>query len=136
MPKFSRTSKGILYSCVSDLQTIMNDVIKITDIKIISGLRNEEEQNYLYRMEFSKKMFPNSRHNAILPALSEAVDIAPYPVDWKDEEKFYYVAGIVMGVAGMLGINLRWGGDWDMDTELKDNSFNDLAHYERVKTGG
>lgn len=133
MAKFSRKSKGILYSCHGDLQTIMNDVILITDIKIISGLRNEKEQNYLFQRDLSKKMYPNSRHNAILPSLSEAVDIAPYPVDWKDEEKFYYVAGIVMGVAGMLGIELRWGGDWDQDDDLHDQTFMDLGHFELAR---
>ena len=65
--------------------------------------------------------------------LSEAVDIAPYPINWKDTEKFYYVAGIVMGVAGMLGIELRWGGDWDRDDDLHDQTFMDLGHFELVR---
>ena len=30
----------------------------------------------------------------------------------------------------MKGIPLRWGGDWDVDTELKDNDFDDLPHFE------
>ena len=94
--------------------------------------REEDEQNYLYRMGFSKKMFPNSRHNAIPPNLSEAVDICPHPVDWQDDEKFYYVAGIVMGTAHKHGIKLRWGGDWDMDDDLHDQTFMDLGHFEVV----
>lgn len=131
MPNFSRKSKEILFTCVEDLQVIMNDVIKITDIKILSGKRGEEEQNDLFRRGLSQKEFPNSRHNSeVNDALSEAVDIAPYPVNWKDTEKFYYVAGIVMGVAGMLGIGLRWGGDWDMDYDLHDQTFMDLGHFE------
>ncbi len=134
MPKFSRRSKEILFTCHDDLQTIMNDVVLITDIKIISGKREEDEQNWLFENGFSKKMFPNSKHNSeVNDALSEAVDIAPYPVDWKDEEKFYYIAGHVKGVAGMLGIRLRWGGDWDMDDDLHDQSFMDLGHFEIVR---
>ncbi len=134
MPKFSRKSQEILFTCHEDLQVIMNDVVGITDIKIISGKRGEEEQNWLFRNGFSKKMFPNSKHNSeVNDALSEAVDIAPYPVNWLDEEKFYYVAGHVMGVAGMLGIKLRWGGDWDMDDDLHDQSFMDLGHFEIVR---
>lgn len=133
MPKFSRKSKEILLTCVEDLQVIMHDVIKITDIRIISGLRGEEEQNDLFRRGLSTKMFPNSKHNSeVEDALSEAVDIAPCPVDWQDEERFYYVAGVVMGVAGMLGIRLRWGGDWDMDDDLHDQTFMDLGHFERI----
>jgi hypothetical protein len=29
-----------------------------------------------------------------------------------------------------MGIKIRWGGDWDMDTETKDNNFDDLVHFE------
>jgi len=134
MPKFSRRSKEILLTCDEDLQVVMNDVIRITDIKIISGLRGEVEQNYLFRTGLSKKMFPNSKHNSeVEDALSEAVDIAPYPINWHDDERFYYTAGIVMGVAGMLGIELRWGGDWDMDDDLHDQTFMDLGHFELVR---
>ena len=34
--------------------------------------------------------------------------------------------------AAYLGItNIHWGGDWDRDTEVNDQTFNDLAHFER-----
>ena len=42
------------------------------------------------------------------------------------------MAGFVMGIANTVGIKLRWGGDWDKDTELKDNKFNDLGHFEII----
>jgi hypothetical protein len=29
-----------------------------------------------------------------------------------------------------MGINLRWGGDWDQDWEVKDNKFDDFPHFE------
>ena len=29
-----------------------------------------------------------------------------------------------------MGIDLIWGGDWDGDTDLKDNAFDDLVHFE------
>lgn len=134
MPKFSRKSSEILLTCDTDLVVVMRDVIEITDITILSGLRGEAEQDDLFRRGLSKKMFPNSKHNSeINGALSEAVDIAPYPINWEDLEKFYYVAGIVMGVAGMLGIKLRWGGDWDMDDDLHDQTFMDLGHFELAR---
>jgi len=43
-----------------------------------------------------------------------------------------------MGVARMLKDigeiehEVRWGGDWDRDTELKDNRFMDLVHIELI----
>ncbi len=61
-----------------------------------------------------------------------AVDIAPYPIDWKDHKRFYYLAGIVKGVASQMGIKVRWGGDWDSDNDLNDQSFMDLGHFEIV----
>ena len=27
-------------------------------------------------------------------------------------------------------ITLRWGGDWDMDFQVKDNGFDDFPHFE------
>ena len=41
-----------------------------------------------------------------------------------------YFAGMVMGIAKAKGIGLRWGGDWDQDTEVKDNGFDDMPHLE------
>ena len=29
-----------------------------------------------------------------------------------------------------MGIDLIWGGDWDGDTDLNDNNFDDLVHFE------
>jgi len=29
-----------------------------------------------------------------------------------------------------MGLKIRWGGDWDMDTQTKDNKFDDLVHFE------
>lgn len=35
---------------------------------------------------------------------SRAVDIAPYPVDWADKERFVLLAGFVLGVARANGL--------------------------------
>jgi hypothetical protein len=32
-----------------------------------------------------------------------------------------------------MGIELRWGGDWDQDFEVKDNRFDDFPHFELKK---
>lgn len=59
-----------------------------------------------------------------------AVDVVPYPVDWQDRDRFHYFAGFVLGMATARGVKLRWGGDWDSDTEVDDNVFDDLPHFE------
>ena len=63
-----------------------------------------------------------------MPSL--AVDVTPYPVDWKDRERQTLFAGFVMGIARSMGINLRWGGDWDPDWQVQDNKFDDFPLIE------
>ncbi len=49
---------------------------------------------------------------------------------WQDETRFAYVAGIIKGVAHVHGVDLRWGGDWNSDSSLRDHSFIDMPHFE------
>jgi len=112
-----------------DLQRIFFEVIKHYDNSIITGYRDEEAQNEAFHTGRSKVQFPDSKHNSIP---SNAVDAAPYPIDWKDKDRFYHFAGFVLGVAKILGIEIRWGGDWDGDTDLHDQTFYDLVHFELI----
>lgn len=127
MPKFSTKSKQILASVHPDLRRLFETVVERFDCTIVSGHRNEAEQNEKFRQGLSKVQYPDSKHNAYP---SNAVDVAPYPIDWEDRERFAYFAGYVMGVAQSLGITIRWGGDFDMDTEVKDSTFYDGGHFE------
>lgn len=127
MPAFSDKSQTKLSSCHDKLQCVFNEVIKHFDCKVVTGYRGEEAQNRMFEMDRSQLTYPDSKHNQ-QPSL--AVDVAPYPIDWNDIGRFRYFAGYVMGIASQLGVSLRWGGDWDKDTEVKDNNFNDLLHFE------
>ena len=40
---------------------------------------------------------------------------------------------ITSNPAKSMGIDIRWGGDWDRDTEVRDNKFDDLVHFEIVE---
>lgn len=127
MPRFGKRSKERLSTCHKDLQLVFNEVIKYVDCSILEGHRGEDRQNSLYEEGKTKVRYPNGRHNA---SPSRAVDVTPYPVDWKDRERQTLFAGFVLGVANQMGINLRWGGDWDQDFEVKDNRFDDFPHFE------
>lgn len=127
MPSFSPRSFSKLRECDQQLKDVFLEVIKHFDCTVLTGHRGEEEQNEKFRQGLSKLEYPNSRHNS-LPSL--AIDVAPYPIDWHDRERFHYFAGYVMGIARSMDIELRWGGDWDSDTEVKDNNFDDLPHFE------
>ena len=129
MPKFRRRSKTNLLSCHPDLIRVFDVVIEHFDCSVLCGHRGETEQDepYLSIPPKTKVQYPNSKHNS---KPSMAVDVVPYPIDWSDKERFYYFAGFVKGIAKSMGIDLRWGGDWDSDTEVKDQTFMDLPHFE------
>ena len=127
MPRFGKRSKERLATCDKRLQDIFNEVIKKVDCSVLEGHRSEERQNKLLKEGKTKVGYPKGRHNAS-PSL--AVDVAPYPIDWDDRERFHLFAGYVLGVARGMGITLRWGGDWNMNFEVDDNKFDDFPHFE------
>ena len=129
MYEFSKHSREKLDSAHSDLQHLFNEVIKIIDCSVIFGHRTEKEQEIQYRLGHTSLHFPRSNHNQ-KPSL--AVDVVPYPIDWHDRERFVYFAGIVKGVAFQLNVKIRWGGDWDNDNKLHDQTWMDLPHYELI----
>jgi len=148
MPHFSETSKARLGTCHADLRAVFHEVIRIFDCKVIYGHRTPEEQFELFkrgrRLENDiwvienilevvtyKDGFDDKSNHNIIP--SDAGDIAPYPINWKDINRMYFFAGHVLMIAKYHGIILRWGGDWDMDTQIKDQNFNDLVHFERIE---
>ena len=127
MPYFGEKSKERLNTCDSNLQKVFNEVIKHVDCSVLEGHRSKDRQNKLYEEERTKVRYPDGRHNR---QPSSAVDVTPYPVDWKDRERQTLFAGFVIGVASQMGINLRWGGDWDQDFQVVDNRFDDFPHFE------
>jgi peptidoglycan L-alanyl-D-glutamate endopeptidase CwlK len=133
MNKYSKKSNELLNQCNQDIIIIFNEVIKYFDNSIICGYRGEQEQNSAYINKFSKLQYPKSKHNKI-PSM--AVDSVPYPINWQNTNRMRYYAGFVVGIANMLKEQnkithgIRWGGDWDKDTETNDQRFNDLPHFE------
>lgn len=129
MPHFSGRSLAHLAQCHPDIQQVLDEVIKHFDCKVTCGHRPKNEQDMLYHgvPKRTQVKWPNSRHNSV-PA--EAVDVVPYPVNYSDRERFTLFAGYVLGIAAMMGIDLVWGGDWDDDTEVDDNKFDDLPHFQ------
>ncbi len=123
MPYFSKRSLGRLETCNPSLQYLFKEIVKNFDCTIIEGKRSLAEQKELLEEGATKTL--NSRHLS-----GNAVDVAPYPVDFEDRDRFHYFGGFVLGTAKQLGIDVIWGGDWDNDTKTKDNSFDDLVHFE------
>lgn len=135
MPAFSKISIKHLNECHSDLQTLFETVIINFDCSVICGHRQKDEQDKAFAEGKSKLKFPQSKHNR---TPSFAVDVVPYPLDWNDANRMRFFGGYVMGVAqllfemGAMSHRVRWGGDWDGNTQLKDNNFNDFPHFELI----
>jgi peptidoglycan L-alanyl-D-glutamate endopeptidase CwlK len=127
--KFSERSLRNLEECHPDLQEIFLELINHFDCAVIEGFRGEYEQNKAFFEGKSKLKYPESKHNQ-RPSL--AIDVVPWPIDWKDRERFVYMAGMVKGIAFSNHINIRWGGDWDGDNDLFDQTFFDLPHFELI----
>lgn len=111
------------------LQLIIDEVLKIYDISIICGARDKEAQNKAFKEGRSKLIFPNSKHNS---NPSKAVDIAPYPIDWLNRDKFFFLIGIIYTIANRHFIKIRSGSNWAMDWQFGKQKFDDLVHIELV----
>ena len=121
MYKLSKTSKMHYDTLHPNLKAIIDEVLKIYDISVLCGYRNKEDQDRAFDEDRSKLKFPYSNHN-VLP--SNAVDIAPYPLDWSDIEEFCFMAGIIFSIAKKLNIKIRFGKDF--------KSLRDYPHIELV----
>lgn len=139
MPAFSQIGMARLGTCDERLQRVFKKVVQTVDCSILCGHRGKAEQDAAVAAGNSQTPWPTSKHNSYP---SKAVDVAPYPVKWgsegsaeqrrKDIARFYLFAGYVKAVADSMGINVRWGGDWDGDIDFNDQSFDDLPHFELV----
>ena len=123
MYKFGKRSRDRLRGVDVRLVNVLNQLIKIMDVTIIEGLRSAERQEELLAKGATKVKY--SKHME-----GKAVDLAPYPIDWAERERYHYMGGMIRGIAKQLNVPIRWGGDWDSDGEIKDNNFDDLVHVE------
>lgn len=129
MPQFSKRSSARLASCDPQIQMVCNASIIRFDFTILSGYRGEAEQNDAFERGTSKLEYPKSKHNK-LP--SKAVDAAPFPIDWNDIPRFIALADVMLEEAKRLGVNMRWGGDWNRNGDWRDEKFRDMPHFELV----
>ena len=140
MPSFGAASREQLDTVCPELVKVMEIVVQEFDISILEGRRSWDRQAELLRQNKTKVGPGESKHNApadVIEAgreqdwLSTAVDVAPYPIDWKDAKRFIYMAGMVIGIGRALGFDIRWGGNWDEDQIIiDDQNFDDLPHFE------
>ena len=106
------------------LRLLMTEAIKDSplDFTVIETVRTREKQIEYIKKGTSKTM--KSRHipQTNASGYAEAVDIAPYPIDWNDTKRFDKLAEHIKKKAKQLNIPITWGGDW--------KTLIDKPHYE------
>lgn len=122
------------------LEGVNDDLVKIVKLAIrrtpvdfgvawCGGFRTPEEQNQLFKDGYSQKdgYEKLSRHQ-----FGDAVDLQVYVggAVVQNEKMQYIVAGVMFACASELDIKIRFGGDWNMNGDVRDNKFNDLYHFE------
>ena len=102
-------------------------------VAYMGGMRTAEEQNQLFIEGYSQcdgyeKL---SKHQS-----GEAVDIIIFVGDKvvENKEMSCVVAGVIFSCASELNIKLRWGLDWNMNGDIRDNKFNDMYHFELINS--
>jgi peptidoglycan L-alanyl-D-glutamate endopeptidase CwlK len=112
-PKFSPTLRLLMIEAIKDSPL---------DFTITETVRTLERQKELYTAGKSRTL--KSRHipQTNISGYAEACDIAPYPVDYKDLNRFRKLSEHIKKKAVQLGIPITWGGDW--------KTLVDMPHYE------
>jgi hypothetical protein len=129
MPHFSNHSLTQLDTCDTRLIELAFEAIEHVDFRVMEGERGEARQNEMADAGASHLRWPHSSHNCPEPGQrSRAFDFAPWPLDWKDEERFIHVAGFMRGLAARMGIPILWLPDPDGVFRL--TGFRDLGHIQ------
>lgn len=135
MATFSKKSKEKLLTCDTRIQRVLEMAIQYADFTVLCGARTPKEQFELFKQGRVLKegvwvkvgstvtnldgVTKKSMHNY---TPSKAVDIAPYPIDWEDLERFKSLAVVIQRCADACGVELSWGGSW--------KTFKDFPHWE------
>lgn len=132
MFKLSAASEGMLKGVHPDLVKVVRRAIELTDLdfKVGEGVRTLARQKTLVASGKSKTL--NSRHIPGKDGLGKAVDlwvIKGGTVVWTQAD-YVHLSKFVLQAAKELGVSIRWGGDWDGDSNWKEEKFFDGPHYE------
>lgn len=105
------------------------------DFLVLEGVRTLARQKELYAQGRTKPgqivtWTLKSNHFKKEDGFGHAVDLCPYPVDWNTPAKFAAIAAAMFAAEKELGINIRWGADWDDDGVHRERGESDSPHFE------
>ena len=124
-PRWSERSAEKLRTVDDRIVRVLDAVVAQHDMTIITGHRSAEDQAAAY--EAGRSQIKSGGAHQLNP--SAAVDVAPYPIDWQDAERFELLADLIMDEAARQGALLRWGGAWS-GVRNPPGGFDDLGHFE------
>ena len=144
---FGKASLDRLATVDPKLQAVVHRALLLSpiDFMVLEGVRTPERQRELYgqgrstaqctaagiSVKYAKPSLQkvtwtlNSNHFT-----GRAVDLVPWPVDWKDLAKFDAIAKAMFAAAKELGVRIRWGADWDQDGNPREKGESDSPHFE------
>lgn len=135
--KLSTNSKNKLLTCNPRAQAAVHWLLHFVDVGVADGHRNEAKQNQHFTNGASQKQWPDSKHNKYP---SNAFDLYAYVAgiggimdrtkSARCNEYYARIAGLLESKCAVEGWYFRWGGNWDGDQSLDDQTFNDLMHFE------
>ena len=106
------------------LKTLLLEAIKTSpvDFTVLETVRTLATQ-----IEYKKKGASKTLRSRHIPSsnksgLCEAVDLAPYPIDWSDKKRFILLSDHIKKTAKRLNIPITWGGNF--------KTLVDMPHYE------
>lgn len=109
-------------------------------IRITEGLRSSARQNQLYAQGRTKPgkivtWTRNSKHMIQADGTGHAVDLVPLidgAIPWSDKARFRVIRDLMMAAAEDVGVNVRWGADWNRDGVPWQRGEYDGPHFELV----
>lgn len=96
------------------------------DLRVLCTYRSDADQQKAFDTHHSKARPGESAHN-FNPSL--AIDVAPFPIDWNDLERFDVMARCMKDAAAKAGVAITWGGDWP---HFKDYPHFELTHWREI----
>jgi peptidoglycan L-alanyl-D-glutamate endopeptidase CwlK len=137
---FSERSLNNLKGVHPKLVAVVHRALELStiDFTVLEGVRSQERQNELWAQGRTKPgqvvtwIQSTGTHGIQADGYGHAVDLAPYPIDWNDFERFDQLATVMFAAAKELGVTLRWGGNWDMDDRIHERGESDSPHFELV----
>lgn len=121
------------------LADVVKMAIELTkqDFMVLEGVRTPARQAELYaqgRTKPGQKVTWTLKSNHFINSKTgygHAVDLVPFPIDWS-HKKLDVVAKAMFAAADTLGVEIRWGKDWNRNGISGEKGETDSPHFELV----